>query len=89
MSVTHGPPPEAVRQRLLSILSAASSAVATSHLRQCLSESFSHEVVHEQVYHNLLVLERRGEVTRTARTAAGGRNTLWSLTSRVVLAAEQ
>jgi hypothetical protein len=80
VAATSSPPPEAVRKRLLSILSAASSsAIPTTDLRRCLSQTFTYDFVHEQVYHNLLVLERRGEVTRTARTAASGRHTLWSL----------
>lgn len=75
-----GPPPEAVRQRLLSILSAAAAAaVTTSDLRHCLSEAFSREFVHEHVYHNLVVLERRGDVTRVARAPGSGRHTLWAL----------
>lgn len=84
MALTGGPPPEAVRQRLVSILAAASSPVATTELRRCLSETFSHDLVHEQVYHNLLVLERRGEVTRAPRTPASGRHTLWALNSSAV-----
>jgi hypothetical protein len=84
VALTSSPPPEAVRQRLLSILAAVSSPVATTDLRRCLSETFSRDLVHEQVYHNLLVLERRGEVTRAARTAASGRHTLWSLNASAV-----
>lgn len=80
MALTTGPPPEVVRQRLLSILSvAAAVAVTTSDLRHCLSEAFNLEFVHEHVYHNLVVLERRGDVTRVARAPGSGRHTLWAL----------
>lgn len=87
MAVTTGPAPEAVRQRLLSILAASSPpGVATADLRRCLSEIFSHGFVHEHVYHHLLVLERRGDVTRTARRPKTGRHTLWSLKALTISA---
>ncbi|EFG78689.1 hypothetical protein HMPREF0591_1420 [Mycobacterium parascrofulaceum ATCC BAA-614] len=79
MAAASGPPPEVVRQRLLSILSTASPAPTTRDLRRCLAAAFGRDFVHEHVYHNRVVLERRGEVTRVARTAAGGRHTRWTL----------
>lgn len=69
-------PPEVVRQGLLAALTKAAGPMTTAELRRCLSTSFGADVVHERVYHNLEVLEKRGEVIR-AGTA--GRHTTWRL----------
>jgi Fe2+ or Zn2+ uptake regulation protein len=71
------PAPEALRQRLLTALAAASDAMTTADLRRCVSTVFGEAVVHERIYHNLQILEKRGDVSRTT---AGGRHTLWRLT---------
>jgi Fe2+ or Zn2+ uptake regulation protein len=68
------PPPEALRQRLLAALAESSDAMTTAELRHCLSTVFGQDVVHERIYRNLELLERRGEV---ARSTPGGRHTLW------------
>lgn len=68
------PSPEAMRRRLLRALAESSEAMTTADLRRCLSTVFGQDVVHERIYRNLEVLERRGEV---ARATPGGRHTLW------------
>jgi Fe2+ or Zn2+ uptake regulation protein len=72
----YSPAPEVLRQRLLTALGESSVALTTADLRRCLSSTFGQDVVHERVYRNLEVLEKRGEV---ARTTPGGRHTLWRL----------
>jgi Fe2+ or Zn2+ uptake regulation protein len=69
------PSPEALRQRLLAALAESSEAMTTAELRRCLSTTFG-DVVHEQIYHNLQVLEKRGEVTHADTV---GRHTKWRL----------
>jgi hypothetical protein len=73
------PTPQMLRQRLLATLAQESAAMTTAGLRRCLSVTFGQDVIHERIYHNLQVLERRGEVTRTTAAMTGGRNTLWRL----------
>jgi DNA-binding PadR family transcriptional regulator len=70
------PPPEALRQWLLGALTESYEAMTTAELRRCLSTVFGYDVVHERIYQNLEVLEKRGEV---ARTTPRGRHTLWGL----------
>ena len=73
------PAPEAVRQKLLAALTEGSDAMTTAELRRCLSATFGRDVVHERIYRNLEVLEKRGEVTRTS--PGGRRHTLWRLST--------
>jgi Fe2+ or Zn2+ uptake regulation protein len=72
--VSSPPPPEALRQRLLRALAESYEAMTTAELRHCLSTVFGQDVVHERIYRNLEVLEKRGEV---ARATPSGRHTLW------------
>jgi hypothetical protein len=71
------PPPEALRQRLLRALAESYEAMTTAELRRCVSTVFGQDLVHECIYRNLEVLEKRVEV---ARTTPSGRHTLWRLT---------
>lgn len=73
------PPPESVRQWLLTVLTEAPGALTTAELRRCVSTGFGAEVVHERVYHNLEILEKRGEVIRSGMV---GRHTTWRLRRR-------
>jgi Fe2+ or Zn2+ uptake regulation protein len=71
------PPPETLRHRLLRVLAESYEAMTTAELRRCLSTVFGQDVVHERIYRNLEVLEKRGDV---ARATPSGRHTLWRLT---------
>ncbi|GAB1814010.1 hypothetical protein BST14_07450 [Mycobacterium arosiense ATCC BAA-1401 = DSM 45069] len=69
-------PPEAVRQGLLAALTKAAGPMTTAELRRGLSTSFGADVVHERIYHNLEILEKRGQVIRAGTV---GRHTTWRL----------
>ena len=74
--MTNPPPPEVLRQRLLTVLAEANEAMTTADLRRCLSTGFGGDVVHERIYRNLEILQKRGEV---ARADTVGRHTRWRL----------
>jgi Fe2+ or Zn2+ uptake regulation protein len=69
---------EIVRQRLVATLSEVPAPMTTADLRRCLTRDFHQELVHEQIYRNLEVLHRRGDV---ARLKTAGRHTLWMIRS--------
>lgn len=68
------PPPEAVRQGLLTVLTQAAGAMSTADLRRCLSTGLGADVIHERIYHHLQILEKRGEIIRAGTV---GRHTMW------------
>lgn len=50
--------------------------MTTAELRRCLSTHLGVDVVHERIYHNLEILEKRGDVHRAGTV---GRHTQWRL----------
>ena len=75
--MSNPPAAEALRQRLLTVLAEAAEAMTTAELRRCLSTRLGADVVHERIYHNLEILEKRGDV---ARAGTVGRHTRWRVT---------
>ena len=76
--MTARPANQQLRHQILAMLAASPDAMRTADVRRCLSETFGQDLVHEHVYRNLVILEHRGDV---ARTAQSGRHTLWRLSA--------
>ncbi|OOK65445.1 hypothetical protein BZL29_7880 [Mycobacterium kansasii] len=70
-----------MRQRLLTALAEAADAMTTAELRRCLSTELGVDIVHERIYHNLEILEKRGDVSRADTV---GRHARWRLSETAV-----
>lgn len=65
-----------LRRLLLGMLGDTAAVSSTADLRRALSDTLGTNVVHEVVYRNLQILEKRGQVTRHG---AVGRHCYWQL----------